>query len=221
VPALTPAPAPTPTLSFNRPPPSAQPPLLEPEDLISNVAEIPKPVLPTPPAPRRAIHWSNPFSNLSSIIDRPPSSPSVKDDTQEQERIVAKPYKIKWFVTMSKDRILSNRASVERFDVHRAVELRIELVEQNYIKNKYHRVGFKGDRSQLTATITAKNVKKFEQIIMVDGPKITMTKINNISCVTEHPSLVTFPISDIVKRFYISARIQTNLKDNFTNLSAL
>jgi hypothetical protein len=33
--------------------------------------------------------------------------------------------------------------------------------------------------------------------------------------------LVTFPISDIAKRFYISARIQTNLKDNFTNLSAL
>src|SRR5207244_2478118 len=66
-PAPVPAPAPTPTSSPNRPPPSAQPPLLEPEDLISSVAEIPEPVLPTPPAPRRAIHWSDLFSDLSSI----------------------------------------------------------------------------------------------------------------------------------------------------------
>jgi hypothetical protein len=42
-----------------------------------------------------------------------------------------------------------------------------------------------------------------------------------IPCVTEHPGLGAFPISDIAKRFYISARIQTNLKDNFTNLSAV
>jgi hypothetical protein len=42
-----------------------------------------------------------------------------------------------------------------------------------------------------------------------------------IPCVTEHPGLGAFPISDIAKRFYISARIQTNIKDNFTNLSAL
>jgi hypothetical protein len=28
-----------------------------------------------------------------------------------------------------------------------------------------------------------------------------------IPCVTEHPSLGTFPIWDIAKRFYISARI--------------
>jgi hypothetical protein len=33
--------------------------------------------------------------------------------------------------------------------------------------------------------------------------------------------LIIFLISDIAKRFYISARIQTSLRDNFTNLSAL
>lgn len=81
---------------------------------------------------------------------------------------------------MSKDRILSDRVSAERFDVDRAVELGIELAQQNYIKDKYHRVGFEGDRSQLTATITAKNVKKFEQTIMVDAPQVAMTKINNM-----------------------------------------
>jgi hypothetical protein len=45
-------------------PRSAQPPRLEPEDLTSSVADIPEPTLPTPPAPRRAIHWSDPFSEL-------------------------------------------------------------------------------------------------------------------------------------------------------------
>jgi hypothetical protein len=54
--APVPAPAPAPTSPPNRPPPSAQPPRLEPEDLISSVADIPEPTLPTPPAPRRAIH---------------------------------------------------------------------------------------------------------------------------------------------------------------------
>jgi hypothetical protein len=81
----TPAPAPVPTTpapapksSPNRPPPSAQPPRLKPEDLISSVAEIPEPALPSPPAPRRAIHWSDPLSDLSSITDRPCSSPPVR-----------------------------------------------------------------------------------------------------------------------------------------------
>jgi len=55
------APAPAPTSSPNRPPRSAQPPHLEPEDLISCVAEIPEPALPSPPASPRAIHWSDPL----------------------------------------------------------------------------------------------------------------------------------------------------------------
>jgi hypothetical protein len=44
---------------------------------------------------------------------------------------------------------------------------------------------------------------------------------NSILCLTEHPSLVAFLFRTFAKRFYISARIQTNLRDNFTNLNAL
>src|SRR6266516_2983511 len=80
-PVPVPAPAPALTSPPNRPPPSTQPPRLEPEDLISSVADIPEPTLPTPPAPRRAIHWSGPFSDLSNITDRPRSSPPDRNDT--------------------------------------------------------------------------------------------------------------------------------------------
>jgi hypothetical protein len=157
-----PAPAPAETSSPNQPPPSAQPPRLEPEDPISSAAEIPEPTLPTSPAPQRAIRWSDPLADLSSITDRPPSSPPARDNMQKEDRIVAKPYKIEWAVKIDKERILSDRVSAERFNVDRAIELEMELAEQNYVKDKYHRIGFKGDRGQLTATITAKNVRKFE-----------------------------------------------------------
>jgi hypothetical protein len=43
-------------------------------------------------------------------------------------------------------------------------------------------------------------------------------RIESIPCLTEHPSLAAFPIWDIAKQFYISARIQTNFRDDFTNL---
>jgi hypothetical protein len=98
---------------------------------------------------------------LSSITDRPGSSPPGSDDVQE-ERIIAKPYKIEWTVNISKDRIFSDRVSAERFDVNRAIKLGRELTERNYVKDKHYNIRFKGDRSQLTATITAKNVRKFE-----------------------------------------------------------
>jgi len=68
MPAPTPmptTPAPAPMSSPNRPPPSAQPPRLEPEDLISSVPEIPEPALPSPPALRRAIDWSDPLLRLA------------------------------------------------------------------------------------------------------------------------------------------------------------
>jgi hypothetical protein len=42
-----------------------------------------------------------------------------------------------------------------------------------------------------------------------------------IPCVTEHPGFADFLFGTFAKQFYISARIQTNLRDNFTNLSAL
>jgi hypothetical protein len=65
-------------------------------------------------------------------------------------------------VNINKDRIFSDRVSAERFDVNRAIKLRRELTKRNYVKDKYHSIRFKGDRSQLTATITAKNVRKFK-----------------------------------------------------------
>jgi hypothetical protein len=45
--------------------------------------------------------------------------------------------------------------------------------------------------------------------------------MGRIPCVTEYPSLADFLFGTFAKRIYISARIQTNLRDNFTNLSAL
>ena len=107
---------------------------------------MPKPTLLTSPAPRRAIRWSDPLADLSNITDRPGSSPPGSDDVQE-ERIIAKPYKIEWTVNISKDRIFSDRVSAERFNVDRAVELGRELDKRNYIKDKHHNIGFKENRS--------------------------------------------------------------------------
>jgi hypothetical protein len=50
---------------------------------------------------------------------------------------------------------------------------------------------------------------------------ICLTSVYLIPCVTETGVLVDFLFGTFAKRFYISARIQTNLRDNFTNLSAL
>jgi hypothetical protein len=59
-------------------------------------------------------------------------------------------------------------------------------------------------------------IKVFLTLLKPDKFIITV-----ISCVTEHSDLGAFLISDIAKRFYISVRIQTNLKDNLMILTLL
>jgi hypothetical protein len=51
---------------------------------------------------------------------------------------------------------------VESFDVHRSVETGQAVAEETYIKDKYHSIGFEGNRKQLTGLVTVKNIKKFE-----------------------------------------------------------